>query len=115
MSFQLRRQIEEEMEEEARIDRKIEIYKRKFLKEKGNSKYRIVSTRKEADVVVIYDRTNIENCALVLNSEKDKELDKCERSDRYTLIFLKNKNPRDRRLTTLRDMHKSVEQYKNKE
>ena len=114
MSLQLRRQIEEEMEREAEINRKIEIYKRKFLKEKGNSKYRIVSTRKEANAVIIYDRTNIKSCTLILNSEKDKEIDDCERSDRYTLVFLKNKNPRDTRLTTIGDMHKNVEQHKNK-
>ena len=112
MRLQLRRQIEEEMEREAEIDRKIEIYKRKFLKEKCNRKYRIVSTRKEANAVIIYDRTNIKMCSLVLNSEKDKALDECERSDRYTLIFLKNKNPRDTLLTTLGDMQKSTEQHK---
>ena len=109
MSLSLVRQIEEEMQREAEIDRKIEIYKRKFLKEKCNSKYCIVPTRKEASVVIVYDRSNLNNPHIVLNNENDKGLDMCEHSDRYTLVFLKNKNPRDNKSCTRGDMMKSLE------
>ena len=100
----LQQQIQIEIDEEARIDRKIELFKKKFLKQKSNRKYKLVPTRKDANMIVIFDRTNITKYDVVLNDETDESLKSCEASPRYTMVYLKNKNPRDVRLNTIGDI-----------
>ena len=60
-------QIQREIDEEARIDKKIELYKKKFLKQNSNKKYKIITTRKDADIIVVFDRTNMTTYDIVYN------------------------------------------------
>ena len=100
----LQQQIQREIDEEARIDRKIELFKKKFLKQKSNRKYTITPTRKDANMIIVFDRTNVTKYDIVFNDETEEALKSCETNPRYTMICLKNKNPRDTRLNTIGDI-----------
>ena len=64
-------QIQEEMRREAAIDRKIENFKKKFLKLKSNKKYKFVPTRKESNIIIVFNRANLTEYNIVLNDDKD--------------------------------------------
>ena len=100
----LQQQIQREIDEEARIDRKIESFKKSFLKYKSNRKYTITPTRKDANIIIVFDRTNVSKYDIVFNDESDESLKRCETNPRYTMVCLKNKNPRDTRSNTLGDI-----------
>ena len=100
----LRQTIEIEQQEEARIDKEIEVFKKKFLKKFFTKKYKLVSTRKEASIIIIYDRVNSDTLKFHVNDEKSEELKPYEVDSRYTLIYLKNKNPRDTKATAIGDV-----------
>ena len=100
----LQQQIQREIDEEARIDKKIEFFKKKFLKQNSNRKYTISPTRKDASIILLFDLTNVTKYDIVLNNETDEALKSSETNPRYTMICLKNKNPRDTRLNTIGDI-----------
>ena len=100
----LRQQIEEEMQREAKIDKIIESIKRRFLKQQVNRKYRIVSTRKEADAILIFNRNDISNYSFVLNADWAEETAQIISLNSSTVFYLKNRNPRDSKTSTLGDI-----------
>ena len=95
---------ERDQQEEARIDREIEVFKKKFLRKFFTKKYKLVSTRKEASIIIIYDRVNSDTIQFHVNDEKSEELNSYEEDPGYTLIYLKNKNPRDMKATAIGDI-----------
>ena len=78
----LQQQIQREIDEEARIDRVIEAYKKKFLKMKCNRKYKITNNKKEANMLIIFDRTDVTKYNMVLYDEKDKGIKDAETKPR---------------------------------
>ena len=100
----LQQQIQEEIQREAKIDKRIENIKKKFLKQQANRKYRVVSTRKEANAILLFDRTNLTKFDVVLNNESNEFLRWDESNPRYTRIYLKNKNPHDAKISTYGDI-----------
>ena len=100
----LQRQIEEEMQREAAIDKKIENIKKRFLRQRSYGKYLVVYTRKESDAVLFFDRSDLTSYNILLNEEIISEY---EDDPRFTMVFLKNKNPRDARTSTYGDIRKS--------
>ena len=105
----LQRQIEEEIQREAKIDKTIENIKKRFLRQPTNRKYRIVSTRKEADAALLFNRLDLSKYNIVLNAEV---LEICENKPNVTTIFLKNKNPHDAKASTYGDIRKTAPGYK---
>ena len=99
--------IQEEMQQEARIDKAIDGIIKRLLKRNENKKYRIVSTRKEATSILIFDRFDLSNYSFVLNDENNEELRRLISDSRVTVVYLKNKNPRDSKSSTIGDI-KSV-------
>ena len=100
----LLRQIQEEMEREAKIDRAIESIKRRFLKQQVNKKYRIVSTRKEADALLIFDRNDLSKYSFALNEDYCNSLTQLISLNSSTVVYLKNRNPRDSKTSALGDI-----------
>ena len=104
----LQQRIQREIDEEARIDKRIEALKKHFLRQHANKKYRIVSTRKEADAILFFNRTNLTKYNIMLNEDINEEtkevLESCEHNPYITLVFLKNKNPHDAKLATCGDI-----------
>ena len=107
--------IQQEMEQEAKIDKCIDGMVKRFLKQ--NRKYRIVQTRNQSDAVLLFIRSNLSNYSFVLNEENNEDLDRYERDNRITTVFLKNKNPHDNKRSTFGDIKKylpaSKSNYKN--
>ena len=100
--------IQQEMEQEAKIDKSINSTIKRFLKQNGNKRYRIVSCRKQSDLIIVFNRYNLSTYSFVLNEENDEALNKCERDNRFTMVYLKNKNPHDAKRTTYGDFKKSA-------
>ena len=103
----LQQQIQQEMEQEARIDKAIDSFVKRFLKQNQNKKNRIVQTRRESDAIFIFIRKQLSTYNLVLNDPNDENLSRYESDNQITMIFLKNKNPRDTKQNTIGDIIKS--------
>ena len=97
-------QIQREIDEEVRIGKFIEKFKKRFLKAKRNRKYKFVSTKKEADMVVVFDKLNLDKYYVILNREDDQGLIHAETNPQYTLLYLKNTNTRDTKLNTMGEL-----------
>ena len=90
--LQLQRQIEEEMEREAKIDSLINSQMKKFFKH--YKQFKIVKERKDCDsIIYFYRQKPIAAGFTIDNKSFDLPCD-----ERYTYFFLKNKNPRDGKL-----------------
>ena len=100
----LQQQIEEEIQREVKIDKRIAGIVKRILKYKENNKYRIVSTRKEADAILVFIRSDLTRYNIVLNEENNEHLNSYEHDDRISMIFLKNKNPHDGKKATVGDI-----------
>ena len=96
----LQQQIQREIDEEARIDKRIESMKKRILKQPGNRKYRILSTNNGADAALVFVSKNLTKYSIVLYEENNEILNGFENDSRFSMIFLKNKNPHDTKLTT---------------
>ena len=93
------------MRREGEIDREIERMIKLFFTMKANKKYRIVSTKKDSDMFMIFKRSDLLRYHLVVtDTEEGKEL--YENDNSYTIVYLKNKDPRDPLKSTLGDVKK---------
>ena len=89
--LQLQRQIEEEMEREAKIDSLINSQMKKFFKH--YKQFKIVKERKDCDSIIYFKRQYpITTCFVNDNKTLDIPFD-----ESYTYFFLKNKNPHDKK------------------
>ena len=61
----LQQQILLEMQEEAKIDKKIESFQRGFWKERENRNYKIVSKEKTFHAFLLFDRRNLHTCICI--------------------------------------------------
>ena len=98
--------IQQEMEQEAKIDKTIDGMVKRFIKQ--NRKYRIVQTRQQANAILVFIRTNLSNYSFVLNEENNEDIIRYERDNRITMVFLKNKNPHDNIRSTYGDIKKCL-------
>ena len=89
--LQLQRQIQEEIDKEAEIDRLINNQMKKFFKQ--NKQFKIVDERKDCDsILYFYRKQPITTSFAIDDKSKDIPFNK-----RYTYFFLKNKNHHDGR------------------
>ena len=108
MSF-LQRQIEEEMQREAAIDKRIEIMQKRWFRQPANRKYKVIPTKEGADAVLIFNRKELNNFHVVLcGKNNDFPFDPA-----VSMIFLKNENPHDSKSTTYADIRNAKPRRKN--
>ena len=100
-------QIQEEIQREAAIDAKIEKLKNNFIKQPANRKYRIIPTKKDADAVLLFNRSNLTRYNIILCKENNKFIDACDEEPSIIMIYLKNKNPHDAKASTYGDIKKT--------
>ena len=94
--------IQQEMQQEAKIDKTINNIVKQLFKLPDFKKYRIINDRKNSDAILVFNRYDLNNYHLVLNDNKSKDLDEVIRnSNNRTFVYLKNKNPRDSKNSTL--------------
>ena len=103
---QLRLQIQEEIDREAKIDRLIEAKTKKFLKE--NKQFYRVGQRKGCDAIMVYYRDDLSRYHIKLNVELNDYTDRLDELPRATLIYIKNKNKHDNRLHTYSFLRESA-------
>ena len=94
-------QIEEEMQREAAIQAKIEKIKNKILKRHEFKIYRVIPTSKGADAVLVLDHDNIYNYNLIVYKENGFYINDFVTNHNVTLVYLKHRNPRDPKSSTL--------------
>ena len=100
----LQQQIQREMEEEAKREKKVAAVVKKVFKNSDIRRYRETSTRKGADGVFLLDRTDLNNYIFALNEENNEHLNKCIENPDNVVIFLRNKNPHDGRKSSFGDI-----------
>ena len=93
--LQLQRQIQEEIDREAKIDRLIEAKTKKFLK--ANKQFYQVPELKDCDAVLFYFRDDLTRFHIRLSHEDNYPI---EDLDKVTCVYIKNKNKHDNRLHT---------------
>ena len=91
--LQLQRQIQEEIDREAKIDRLIESKLRRFLKRTKNLKQ--VYRQEDCDAIMIFDRDDLTS---VHTFYIDDPKEKIDFPDRTTIFYFKNKNKHDSKL-----------------
>ena len=93
MANQLQRQIQEEIDKEAEIDRLIESKLKRFLKHTKNLKQ--VYEQEDCDAIMIFDRDDLTSVhTFYINDPKEK----IDFPDRTTIFYFKNKNKHDSKL-----------------
>ena len=100
--------IQQEMQQEAKIDKTINGIVNRLLKYNENKKYRIVSSKKQSDAILVFNRYNLSTYSFVLNEENNEDIIRYERDNRITMVFLKNKNPHDAKRATYGDIRNII-------
>ena len=90
---QLRLQIQQEIDREAKIDRLIESKLKRFLKHIKNLKQ--VYRQEDCDAIMIFDRDDLTS---VHTFYIDDPKEKIDFPDRTTIFYFKNKNKHDSKL-----------------
>ena len=96
--------IQQEMQQEAKIDKTINGIVKRLLKCNQNNRYRIVSSKKQSDAILIFNRYNLSTYSFVLNEKNNEALNEYERDSRITMVYLKNKNTHDAKRATYGDI-----------
>ena len=105
----LRQSIEREQQEEERLNKRIELFKKKFLKQRAYRKYKLVPNIEEADIIILLKRNKLSEFAIMVNNNKNEEILSEEGKKVYEIFYLKNKNPRDGKLNTIGDFYSGIE------
>ena len=95
---QLRQQIQNEIDREAKIDRMIEAKTKKFFKK--NKQFYRVGQMEDYDAILIFSRDDLTKYQIYLKVEIENCTDRLDILPRVTLIYIKNKNKHDNRLHT---------------
>ena len=98
MTNQLQLQIQEEIDREAEIDRKIESMVKKFLKR--NKQFYRVTKLNGCDAVLFYFRNDLTRFHINLFIEGNEAFKELHESRGITFVYLKNKSSHDVKLNT---------------
>ena len=90
MDNQLQRQIQEEMEREEMIVRRINNSIKRFFK--MFKQYKEVTTIDQSDVVLIFNKTDIEYFNVFMTDENVKNYFKTNINPNYLFLYIKSKN-----------------------
>ena len=93
MNNQLRRQIQEEIDQEAMVERRINNSIKRFFK--MFKQYKEVTTIDQSDVVLIFDKTDIEYFNVFMTDENVKNYFKTNINPNYLFVYVKSKNKHD--------------------
>ena len=93
MDNQLQRQIQEEMDREAMVERRIKNSIKRFFK--MFKQYKEVTTIDQSDVVLIFDKTDIEYFNVFMTDENVKNYFKTNINPNYLFVYVKSKNKHD--------------------
>ena len=85
-------------QEEAKIDKLIEYFKKKVIQQNKKINYKIISSRKNSEIIIVFNRDDVYDYYILFNEKKNyEELNSLEVNPRRTLIYLQSTNPRDKR------------------
>ena len=90
MDNQLQRQIQEEMEREEMIVRRINNSIKRFFK--MFKQYKEVTTIDQSDIVLIFNKTDIEHFNFFMTDENVKNYFKTNINPNYLFVYIKSKN-----------------------
>ena len=104
MSNQLQRQIQDEINQEVIIERKINNGFKRVLK--NFPQYKQVNTIEEGEIVIIFNKKNTEYFDVILIDDEVKRKIKNNTDTNYIPFFIKPKNRRNSKLQALADINK---------
>ena len=97
-------QINQEINQEAKIDKAIDKIFKHALKRVQFKKYRPVSNRLQADLIFLFDRSNLPYFTVILNEDNNEGINEGMNEPGFTMKFVKNTNPRDTKNNTIGDI-----------
>ena len=104
MDNQLQRQIQEEIDQEAMAERRINnVLKRVFRYFK---QYKLVNTIDEGVIALIFNKKDTEYFDVILIDDEVKEAIKNDTDPNLVIFFIKPKNNRNNKLQALADINK---------
>ena len=103
---QLRLQIQQEIDREAKIDRLIEAKTKRFLK--ANKQFYQVPELKDCDAVLFYFRDDLTKFHIKLYSELNEAFNHLHELKRMYFVYLKNKNNHHAKIHTKAFIRKST-------
>ena len=104
MDNQLQRQIQEEMDREARAERKINNGLKRVLK--NFRQYKLVNTIDEGEIVLIFNKKDTEYFDVILIDDEVKQAIKNNTDPNNVIFFIKHKNNRNSKIQALADISK---------
>ena len=104
MNNQLHCQIQEEMEREAMIERKINNGLKRVLN--NFKQYKLVNTIDEGEILLIFNKKSAEHFSVFLINDEVKEEVKNNTNSNYVMFFIKPKNNHNSRFQALADIDK---------
>ena len=104
MDNQLQRQIQEEMDREARVERKINNGLKRVLK--NFKQYKLVNTIDEGEIVLIFNKKDTEYFDVILIDDEVKQPIKNNTDPNNVIFFIKPKNNRNSKLQAHADISK---------
>ena len=100
--LQLQRQIQEEMDREAMIEKTINNSIKRFFKR--HKQFKLVDSIEQSDVILIFDKTDPEYFNILLTDDKGKSFLTNNLQPSYVLVYIKNKNKHNVKLHVLSDI-----------
>ena len=104
MDNQLQRQIQEEMDREARVERRINNGLKRVLK--NFKQYKLVNTIDEEEIVLVFNKKDFEYFDVILIDDEVKKAVKNNTDSNQVIFFIKPKNNRNSKLQALADISK---------
>ena len=104
MNNQLQRQIQDEINQEAIIERKINNGLKRVLK--NFKQYKLVNTIDEGEILLIFNKKSVEHFSVILIDDEVKEEVKNNTDSNYVIFFIRPKTNRNSRLQALADIDK---------
>ena len=104
MNNQLQRQIQDEINQEAIIERKINNGLKRVLK--NFKQYKLVNSIDEGEILLIFNKKSVEHFSVILINDKVKEEVKNNTDSNYVIFFIRPKNNHNSRLQSLADIDK---------
>ena len=93
MNNQLRRQIQEEIDQEAMVERRINNSIKRFFK--MFKQYKEVTTIDQSDVVLMFDKSDIKYFNVFMTDENVKNYFKTNINPNHVFVYIKSKNKHD--------------------
>ena len=106
MNNQLQHQIQDEINQETMIERKINNGLKRILK--SFKQYKLVNTIDDAQLLILFNKETAYQFSVILIDDEVKEIVKNDLDSNYVTFFLRAKNKHNSRLQAITNLDKGI-------